>query len=223
MWIAPFIIGIIVTGFSWLHLLQLISIFFAYISISPFLQGIRNITGRKVMWKYTALYLAIAFLFAIPLLVFFPKLIYIAAAIVPLFMINIYYVKKKRERSLVNDTAAMAALTSTFFASYFIGVERYDLIALLSWLVIFLFFFGSVLYVKSIYREKENKTFKIMAKVYMILLPLLGLSVYGIYLFFGYLFSTIRLFVSPSHLVPKQVGIIEIANTVWFILFFFFI
>jgi len=222
MWIAPYIVGIGISDFQWFHIPLLISIFFAYIAISPFLQGIRKTNERKQLWQLASQYILIASIIGIPIILFYPKLIIIIIGIIPILLINIFYTKSKNERSLLNDFFAILALNSTLFASYYLGALQYDFMALYTYLLMVSFFIGSVFYVKTIYREQHNSTFKVIAKIYMILLPLLaGLVLSNILLMLAFLFSTIRIFIIPKGFKhsPKKVGITEIINTIWFAIF----
>lgn len=220
MWITPFIIGIFVTHFSIFHLPLLISIFFAYISISPFIQGIKRPSNRKQLWKYSVFYIIIAILFGLPVIIIFPKVVFIVLAIIPLFLLNLYFVKQKKERALLNDLFAIAALSSTIFASYYIGSNKIDSLNLILWIYNIFFFFGSALYVKSLIRERNNKTFKILSKLYSIIVPIFGFHFSGIYLLFAFTFFTIRIFIPyKANITSKTIGIIEIFNTLWFTVF----
>lgn len=221
MWIAPYLIGILITNIKWTHIPLLISIFFTYIAISPFLQGIRRPKERKELWRNSFSYLTIAFLAAIPIFVAFPGILYVLLFIFPLFLINIYFAKKRNDRALLNDLAAMAALNSTIFAAYYIGANQYTLEVLLIWLLTLLFFFGSALYVKSMFRERQSITFINFAKLYMLAVLLIGVAFNNQFLFIAFLFSTLRFFVSSlfDNLTTKKVGIIEIINTIWFVIF----
>lgn len=224
MWLAPFIIGILTTRMNWAHLLLLISIFFAYISISAFLQGIRRPSERRSAWRYAGTYFAIALLAGLPLLYLYPMLIYIPIGVIPIFAGSLYYVKQKKERALLNDLLAILALNTTFFASSMLGygnLERINSGMFILYLWQILFFFGSVLFVKSLIREKHNPVFKRAATIYMALLPIIGFIFSGVFMMTAYLFSTIRLFAVPPNkaITSKTIGIIEIFNTIWFSIF----
>ncbi|MFV9510124.1 YwiC-like family protein [Tepidibacillus sp. LV47] len=221
MWIAPFVIGVLVSKFYWYHFVLFISVFFAYISISPFIQGIKRPTERKQMWKLSFQYLGIALLLGLPFLFFFPQLIWVFVSIIPFFFINLYYAKQKKERALLNDLSAMIALTSTLLVSYLVGAEAIDQSAITLWIINILFFFGSALYVKTLYREKQNLTFRWFAYLYMIGLSILFYLISGFYLMMAFLFSTIRGIFTPKDtpIDPKTVGMIEILNTLWFTIF----
>lgn len=221
MWIAPYIIGVLLTDFKWVHLLLLISIFFAYISITPLLQGIRRPKEKKEMFRYTLTYLVIAGAFGLPVLINYPKILYILLLIAPFFLVNIYFVKRKTERAFLNDLAGIVGLSSTLLVAYYVGFKEYNAEIFIVWILVILFFVGSVFYVKSSIREKNNRYFKLVGKIYSITLPIIAIIYFNIYLMLAYLLSTVRLFLlskenNPS---PIKIGIIEIINTVWFAIF----
>ncbi|MFA5537403.1 MAG: YwiC-like family protein, partial [Bacillota bacterium] len=158
MWIAPYLIGILLTEFKIEHIFMLIAVFFAYISIYPFLQGLRRPNTRKQMWRFTLIYLAVAAIFGLPILYLYPKIIFIVLLMIPSFLTNLYFLKRNNERAFINNLAALIPLNSTVLISYYIGTHRYDLMALALFLLIFLFFLSSVFYVKVSIRERDNKT-----------------------------------------------------------------
>ncbi|TCS84567.1 YwiC-like family protein [Tepidibacillus fermentans] len=221
MWIAPFLIGTLATKMIWYHSILFFAVFFAYISISPFIQGVKRPVERRQMWKISFQYLVIALLLGLPFLFYFPRLLLILVGILPFFLINLYYAKQKKERALFNDLSAIVALTSTVLVTYEVGEGNINRSALILWSLQILFFFGSALYVKTLYREKQNLAFRRLAYFYMIALPILSFYLSGPYLMIAFLFSTIRGIFTPKTrlIVPKTVGIIEIGNTLWFVIF----
>lgn len=221
MWIAPYLIGILLTEFKTEHIIMLIAVFFAYITMYPFLQGLRRPGIRKEMWRFSFVYLVVALIFGLPILFLYPKIIFIVFLIVPPFLVNLYFLKHNNERAFINNLAALIPLNSTVLISYYIGTHQYDSMALTLFLLVFLFFLSSVFYVKVLIRERENKTFITIAKLYMLVLPLIGLWLSGIYLMLAYLFSTVIVFFphSDNKISAKKIGLTEIFNTVWFIIF----
>jgi len=221
MWTAPYIIGILLTDFNWTHLLLLISIFFAYISVTPLLQAFRRPKEQKEMFKLSSIYLFIAGILGLPVLISYPKLLFILLLVAPFFAINIYFVKTKRERAFLNDLAGVIGLSSTSLVAYYVGFKELNTEIFLIWFLIILFFVGSIFFVKSKIREKNNKSFKLAGKIYSLALPILALIFFNAYLMLAFLFSTLRLFwiareENPS---PMKTGIIEIINSIWFVIF----
>lgn len=221
MWTAPYIIGMLLAGFKWAHLLLLISIFFAYISITPLLQGIRRPREQKEMFKLSFTYLLIAGILGFPVLINYPKILFVLLLVAPFFTINIYFVKKKRERAFLNDLAGVIGLSSTSLVAYYVGTKAYSSEIFIVWLLIILFFIGSIFFVKSKIREKNNASFKLAGTIYSIALPIFAIIFFNIYLMLAYLFSTFRLFwiAKEENPSPMKTGIIEIVNSVWFIIF----
>lgn len=221
MWIAPYIIGMLLAGPKWIHLLLLISIFFAYISVTPLLQGIRRPKEQKEMFKLSFIYLLIAGILGFPVLINHPKLLFILLLVAPFFAINIYFVRIKRERAFLNDLAGVIGLSSTLLVAYYIGLKEFSTEIFIVWLLIILFFVGSIFFVKSKIREKNNVRFKLVGKIYSVILPIFALIFFDIYLMIAYLFSTFRLFwfAKEENPSPIKTGIIEIVNSIWFVIF----
>jgi len=217
MWIVPYIVGIFAAKFVWLHLLLFISLFFAYISISPLMMVIKRSKRSFEYLQIALIYLAISLIFLIYPIVHYPSLIYILLAEIPILIINSYFAVKKNERSLLNDIIVISGLTSTIFFSYIVG-NGSDIKTISElWLWNFLFFISTIFYVKSFIREKDNRTFKKLAKGYGLLLNVVAFMINGLFFLFPFLFTFLRALFTPAKSKPWQIGIIEIFNSLWFL------
>lgn len=221
MWISPYIIGILLTDFKWNHILLFISILFAYLSITPLLQAFRRPKEQKEMYKLSFIYLLIAGVLGFPVLINYPKILFVLLLIAPFFAINIYFVKAKRERAFLNDLAGVIGLSSTSLVAYYVGSKAFSVEIFTIWLLIILFFVGSIFFVKSSIREKGNSNFIFVGKIYSLALPIFAIIFFDIYLMLAYLFSTIVYLLLPkiNNPSPVKIGVIEIINSVWFIIF----
>ncbi|WP_018131602.1 YwiC-like family protein [Effusibacillus pohliae] len=228
MLLAPWLVGASHGGWQASHVWLLLAMLAAYLATYPLLMWIKNPRRNGHMKRWAAGYVVAAGCFSLPLLWRFPALLALAAPACLLLAVNIRFAKRKRERQLLNDLAAICGLSLGAMASYFVGRQVFDFTAFALWLSCVLLFFGSALYVKSLIRERGNRKIKIACNLYhtmLVLLPLLANGLYPAALPVGmwaaaYAFAAGRAWLTrfDSVMRPLAVGLIEIANTVWFVL-----
>lgn len=216
MLVIPFVLGAYAGGISWLHLPLFLGWLGLYLAAYPFLMTVKTKRkGEYMRWFYRYFSGAVIML-AIPL--FFQwKLVYFGLAMVPFFFVNLYYAKKKDERALLNDVAAIASFCIGGLASFYIGRGELTTQAFELYMFCFVFFIGSTFYVKTMIREKKNPMYKWVSWGYHLLL-VVGLIIAGYPLFaLAYVPSVVRaLYLYGKSISTMKVGVLEIANAVYF-------
>ncbi len=106
--------------------------------------------------KWSLIYGGTSLLFALPALYYNWHILYFLLAMLPLVAVNIYYVKQKNERALLNDFAGIAIFALAGMASYYFAERAFDRQIWLVALYPSLFFIATTLYVKSVLRERKN-------------------------------------------------------------------
>ncbi|MCZ0756412.1 YwiC-like family protein [Anoxybacillus sp. J5B_2022] len=216
MLIIPFMLGAYAGGISWLHLPLFLGWLGLYLAAYPFLMTVKTKRkGEYMRWFYRYFSGAMIML-AIPL--FFQwKLVYFGLAMVPFFFVNLYFAKKKDERALLNDVAAIASFCIGGLASFYISRGTLTMQAWELYMFCFFFFIGSTFYVKTMIREKKNPMYKWVSWGYHLLL-IVGLIIAGYQLFaLAYVPSVIRaLYLYGKSISTMKVGVLEIANAVYF-------
>ncbi|MBA9087424.1 MFS family permease [Fontibacillus solani] len=174
MLIIPFLFGIIASKPNLVHILLFACWLIIYLLMFAVLQWIR--TKKTIFYRKPVLiYTLVLIPFALWLVVLRPVMVVLALVFLPLFIVNAYYAKQKRERALVNDIAAIVQFSLMVFISFLIGEGTdYGLAAKL-FIVSLLYFVGTALYVKTMIREKNNKRFYYYSISYHIALVLLSL------------------------------------------------
>jgi hypothetical protein len=221
MLIIPILLGAYAGGISWLHIPLFLGWLFLYLATYPFLMAMK--TKRKdeyVPWVYRYFSFAVVMLL-IPLF-FHMTLLYFGIAMVPFFLTNLYYAKKKDERAFFNDVAAIAAFCIGGLASFYIGRGELTIQAFEIYMFCFLFFIGSAFYVKTMIREKKNPVYKWVSWGYHLLL-IAGLVIAGYPLLtLAYVPSVVRaIYLYGKSVSTMKVGVLEIANSVYFCLAMF--
>ncbi|MGG0178719.1 YwiC-like family protein [Gottfriedia acidiceleris] len=218
MLLIPYILGVVASSFRLIHIPLFIGWFFLYLATYPLIMVIK---GKQVSFyfNWAVGYFFISFVF-LGLVMFAEwRLIYFGLAMIPFFLLNIYFVKRKNERAFTNDIVAISVFCIGGLASFYIGK---GVLTSEGWsvaLLVFLFFLGSTFFVKSMIREKKNKRFRWYSWGYHLIVLLLIFTLKDSWLwilpFFPSLIRAISL--HNKKLTIMQLGIIEIINSVIFL------
>ncbi|MEI5909318.1 YwiC-like family protein [Bacillus spongiae] len=218
MLILPFLLSSIIGNPSLFHLPLFFGWLFLYLATYPLLLFLRR-KKPSLHGKWASIYLGLAFLFLIPPLLYEWRLIYFGIAMIPFFIINIYFAKINRERAFWNDVTAISSFCVGGLASYYLGVGSLDEMAWFLAILSFLFFLGSTFYVKTMIREKKNPKYKWYSWGYHALIPILLLITGNGLFLIAYIPSVLRAFLFYGKKMSiKKVGILEIENSVFFLL-----
>ncbi|MCL6585281.1 MAG: YwiC-like family protein [Anoxybacillus sp.] len=216
MLIIPFWLGAYAGGLSWLHIPLFLGWLGLYLATYPFLMAVKTKRKQEYMrWFYRYFFVALVML-AIPL-VFRWQLIYFGIAMIPFFFINLYFAKKKDERALANDVAAIASFGIGGLASFYIGRGALTVQAWELYMFCFLFFIGSTFYVKTMIREKKNLMYKWISWTYHLLLIAILMLLGYPWVALAYVPSVVRaIYLYGKSVSATKVGVLEIANAVYF-------
>lgn len=216
MLIIPFLLGGYAGGFSWFHIPLFLGWLFLYLASYPLLMAFKlKRKNEYLQWFFR--YFSIAIIMLLIILLYNIKLIYFGMAMIPFFLINLYYAKKKNERAFLNDVAAISSFCIGALASYFVRSGELTFDAFLISIFCFLFFIGSTFYVKTMIREKKNEMFKWLSWGYHVLL-VVGLMMAGYSLFtILYVPSVVRaVYLYRKKMTIMKVGMLETVNAVYF-------
>lgn len=217
---APFLAGALLGGLSGWHAVLLAAWLLAYgtaYHVQEYVR-LRRISrnpraARRHRKPAVVLGTGFAILGAV-LAVARPWLIVAAAAMVPFFAVNIAYAYRNAERSMLNGIAAVVPACGMLLVSYRLGAGHLGTAAWSAAAACFLYFVGSVLYVKTMIRERRSRNYRVASGVYhglsvaaaALLQPWLA-AVFGLYL--------VRAVVLPGRsLRARVVGEIEVVNCV---------
>ncbi|WP_078595289.1 YwiC-like family protein [Evansella clarkii] len=217
MLIVPYWIGAAISGLHWAHFVFFAGLFAAYFAQAPLLTYIRN-PKHKDVWPSFFIYISAGLLLTVPFIINNPALLLIGLAILPLFLLNIYFARTKRERLFINDLIAIIALSSLLLMAYRLTEPALQLEAFFYLFVTVLFFTASVFHVKSLIREKKNQAFHKKSLIYHSLVVAVPLLMQLFFVSAAFLVSLLKtLFVPKKYLRrPMQIGIVEIVNSALF-------
>lgn len=225
---APLLVGTFSAGAEWHHLLLFSGALSAFLAANPLIQWLKNPQKNRTMVRWMIGYGIAALLFGVPLLLVYRPLLWIAAGACLTLGVNILFAVNRRERHLLNDAAAIFGLSLGGVAAYFVGAQSLTVDALWVALASLLFFFGSALHVKTLIREKGNLAYKRAADWYHLFLLVGAMTSAAVYpelfhspwLWLAYLGSALRTWLTPfnSNMRPSTAGMLEIVNTIWFVI-----
>jgi len=138
-----------------------------------------------------------------------------APLFIPIFLVNCYYARRNRERSLVNDLAAVLQFSLIVFVAYQAGGGDHWELAAELYAVSVLYFTGTVFFVKTMIREKRNVKYYRFSVGYHLVLLAAAAFWFSPALLVPFLILLARAVWSPlSRLTVKQTGILEYAFSI---------
>lgn len=216
MLILPFLLGGIVGGWTLAHLSFAVAWLFVYMGTFFLFQYVKQRKKSNELLRTVVAYLAIASVAAIPVFIAEWHLIWFALAMVPFGLVNATFAKQRDERNVWNDVSAVTSFCIGGMASYYLGAQALTWTMCWVFVLPYLYFIGSIFYVKTMIREKNSTTYRNISWGYHVLLfagmvgfgyPLLALA-YGP--------SLIRAVVFYGKKIPiMKIGIFEIVNSVF--------
>ena len=212
MLLVPWLAGVLTAGFRWLHLPLLGAWLAGYLLSYYALQAVK--TRRLSRFRaQLLLYGPVTAVLGILVVALRPQLLGYAPAYAVLLLINVHYARQRRERTLVNDLSAVAqSCLMVLVAATVAGVDAARVVP--AFVAVLLYFAGTVLYVKTMIRERGNVAYHRISVVYHVLALALAACL-GAPLAVLFAVLLVRAAVLPRYrLTPKHVGIIEIASSV---------
>ena len=208
MLLVPWLAGVLTAGFRWVHLPLLGAWLTGYLASYYAFQALK--TRRLGRFR------AQLMVYAIPTVVLGglvlglrPPVLWYAPAYALLLAVNAVYALRHRERALVNDLASVAQSCLMVLVCATVAGVSSDRV-LPAFLAVTAYFVGTVLYVKTMIRERGHAGYYRASVAYH--LAILAVAAWFrapvAILFAGLL---VRAIVFPRRrMTPKQVGIIEI-------------
>jgi hypothetical protein len=221
MLVVPYLLGSGASSFGWWSLPLLTGWLSAYLVSYFVLQGLK---ARR--WgRYRAplrLYGVALALSAVPLVVYRPWVVVAAVALLPFTAVNGWYAHHRRDRFWLNGVASVTQACLMVFVAYALGLglRLTDLddgsvdwtTPLQLFAAAWLYFTGTVLFVKTMIREAGNAVYYRGSVAYhVVAVGLAGLI--NAWLMVPFALYLLRAVALPRRsLRPAQVGAVEVAN-----------
>ena len=158
MLVTPFLLGTLASSWTWLALPLLVAWVDAYLLSYYLLQAWKTRRLSRVLAP-VRLYGAVLVVLGLPLVWAQPWLGLAAVAFVPFAAVNAWYARRRDERALVNGLVSVTQACLMVPVAYGVGGgddwARAAVLTAVAWL----YFAGTVLYVKTMIREKGEASY----------------------------------------------------------------
>ncbi|ADP34241.1 YwiC-like family protein [Bacillus atrophaeus] len=216
MLLIPICLGMVKGGPVLWHIPLFTGWLFLYLTVYPITLAVKK-KKTKDYQKWIFYYGIAACCSIIAVVIHKPAFIWLGFSLFPLFLVHVYYARTKNERALLNDIAGVLFFSTGGLASCWLGAGSLDGWAWFIFAQSSLFFIGSSFYVKSMIREKNNKTFAYCSWGYHLLLPFLSISLGASWGALAFIPSSLRAwFLHGKERSIKTIGILEIVNACFF-------
>jgi len=221
---VPFILGMMICTPHRMHIPLFIAWFLFYLASYPLLQAVKKRSNRTRMIKWGAGYGMTGLLFSLPPLIYEPQLLYFSIPLALLLLINIWHAKRKAERAIMNDLCAILSFSIAAAAAYLLGGGQWNQAMLFITLFTFLYFLGTAFFIKTIFRERMNKRWRLIAYIFHVIILFIPLAVGYPLMMIPFLYAAARAFIfAGKQLRPMKAGIIEIIGAVQFLILSIFL
>jgi hypothetical protein len=201
-----------VAGFRWPDLPLLGAWLAGYLLSSFVLQAIKSRRPRRYR-SPLSWYAPITALLAVPVIVACPGVLLFAPAYAVLLAVNAWHAYRRRERALVNDLASVVQSCLIVFVVGTIAGQPLTN-AYPPFVIVLLYFTGTVLYVKTMIRERGSRPYR-HASIGFHAVALLIAAFLGWLAAAVFLLLLARAWLLPRlRLTPKQVGLAEIVASI---------
>ncbi|MFL9651936.1 YwiC-like family protein [Exiguobacterium chiriqhucha] len=216
MLILPFLLGGIVGGWTLAHIPFAIAWLFVYMGTFFLFQYIKQRKKSQELLRTVATYLTIATVAAIPVFLAEWRLVWFVLAMIPFGLVNAYFAKIKDERNVWNDVSAVTSFCIGGMASYYLGARALDGTMVWMFALPYLYFLGSIFFVKTMIREKKSRFYRNVSWGYHVLLVAIFVVFGYPLLALAYMPSLVRAIAFYGKKIPiMKIGIVEIANSVF--------
>jgi hypothetical protein len=208
MLLVPWLTGVLIAGFQWVHLPLPGAWLTGYLLSYYVLQAVK--TGRLSRFRpQLLLYGPVTAALGLLVVAARPPVLVYAPAYALLLAVNAHHARRRRERALLNDLASVVQSCLMVFVAATVagvGIGR----AGPAFVAVLLYFTGTVLYVKTMIRERGSTSYYRASVAYhVVALGVAAVLTVPIAAVFGLLLA--RAAVLPRfRLAPKHVGIAEI-------------
>lgn len=210
---GPLLVGIVAGGWAWVQLPLTLAWFLGYFAF--FATGLWLKSGRKQRFRPPVIVYSLACIPpAVAVLVMQPDLVRWIPSFAPLLVIALVLAADRQDRSLASGLATTAAASLMTAVAYDAGPGEDWARAWILTGVMAAYYVGTLLYVKTMIRERGNRAYEVASVAWhAVAAVLLALVSWWLTVVFALLAA--RAYAAPRlRLTPKQVGIGELVLNV---------
>jgi len=212
MLLVPFLVALIAAGADWLQVPLLVAWLGGYLLSYYAFLALKTRRPARVL-PQLRLYAAITVPTALVVVVLRPQVLWFAPAYAGLLAVNARYAWHHRDRALTNDLAAVVQGTLMVpVAATVAGVSPVEVLA--PFVIVLLYFIGTVLFVKTMIRERGDEAFlRASIAFHAVAAVVAGLILWPLAILFAW-FGVRAAWLPRYSMTPKTVGLVEIGNCV---------
>ncbi len=216
--ITPVIVGALAGGPNLWHAVLLLTWIAAYCLNFYSSLALKSRKPQRYQWQL-AIYAGITIALGLPLAWHRREILQLLAFAVPAFAVQVWHVLQRNERAWLNDFVGVALAGVVGYGAFMLGSTTSDTArshhAMLALLATCLYFGGTVIYVKTMIRERGSAVWMRISYAYHGLLVLLTMVLQAWVMALVALALLLRAIVIPRlRWTPKRIGLTEIAFTV---------
>ena len=214
---GPLLVGILAGGPAWVHLPLTVTWFLGYFAF--FAAGLWLKSGRKARFRPPVVVYSLACIPpAVAVLLMEPGLLRWVPAFAPLLITGLVLAAERKDRSLASGLATTAAASLMTAVAYDAGPGDDWSLAWVLTGVMAAYYVGTLLYVKTMIRERGNRAYEVASVAWHAVAAVL-LAAVSWWLAAVFALLTVRAYAAPRlRLTPKQVGIGELVLNVLLVL-----
>ena len=209
---VPWLGGVLTAGFHWVHLPLLGAWLAGYLCSYYVLQAVK--TRRPARFRaQLLLYAPLAVVLAGLVVAVRPQVLAYAPVYALLSACNALYARRRRERALLNDIASVVqSCVMVFVAATVAGTPPGEVVPVFA--AVLLYFTGTVLYVKTMIRERDNPAYLRASVTYHAAAAAAATLLGGLPAVVFTLLLARAVVIPRFRLAPKHVGMIELGACV---------
>jgi len=212
---VPYLLGTLAAGWTWAALPLLAIWLLGYLSSYSALMALR-VRRRERFVASARITGVLALPFALWLVVARPWLLAAWLAFVPMALVNVWYARRHDERAWPNGLASVTNACLMVFLAYGVGEGSDWRRAAVLFAIAWLYFAGTVFYVKTMIRERGSAAYY-RASVAVHALSTLIASAVSLWLAALFAWFLLRAVLMPrlaarARIRPMQVGLVELVN-----------
>ncbi|RYV53004.1 YwiC-like family protein [Pengzhenrongella frigida] len=212
MLLVPFLVALVTAGVDWVQVPLLLAWLAGYLLSYYAFLALKTRRPARVL-PQLRLYAALTVPAALVVVVLRPAVLWFAPAYAALLAVNAWYAWHHRDRALTNDLASVVqGCLMVPVAATVAGVS--PVAVLEPFVVVLLYFLGTVLFVKTMIRERGDESFlRGSIAFHVVAAVLAGLLAWPLAILFVW-FAVRAAWLPRYAMTPKSVGFVEIGNCV---------
>ncbi|MCL2667643.1 MAG: YwiC-like family protein [Micrococcales bacterium] len=214
MVVTPPVVGAVLSGVTWRHALLVAAWLAGYLALAA--GGLWLRSRRQARYRTAVLvYAGVATCLGVALVAVAPRLLVWAPVFAVALAATLFATVRRAERAWLNDAVSVAAAAVMAPVANTVGTHPDLGVGWAAAGVMFTYFFGTVLYVKTMIRERGRRSVLVASVMYHVVVALVGWFVHPVLGVVATVLA-VRAWAVPTRwpgAKPKTIGLSEVAAT----------